>query len=236
MLMALLIVAPMGVAERLFIVYLAYETFINGKYGYLTGITYDYLDYPNSVNIVTITKSLRGVPPKYQIFSTTTSKFILTPSPRLYSQKINFSQGSFESLENVILDQHKGTLMRISYNTPLKTSSTNVRTNFIDCFDLPSLLLFIADKKISDFPSFTVYVNSTFTNIYLTNILQVDDFGNISGDFVKFKKVSDLTVVDRFRISGVVVGVFTNVSVEGRLVDVKVVRESDIKHIQTNKN
>lgn len=222
--------------ERLLIVYMSYETFVNDKYGYLTGITYDYLDYPNSVTITTTTKSLKGVPPKYQISSTTTSKLYLDPSPKLYSQKVVFSQGNFESVEQVMLDQHKGTLIKASYSTPLKTFSTNFKTNFIDCFDIPSLLLFISDKKISDFPGFTLLVNSIFTNIYLTNITQVDEFGNIGKDFVRFKKVSDLNVVDRFRISDVIVGVFTNVSVEGRLVDIKIVRESDIKQIQTNKN
>lgn len=225
----LLVFPILGFSEKLVLVSLNYEVVVDGKYNFLTSINYDLGDYPSSLGSTTITKSLKGVPLKYQLTSTTVSKYLLTPFPRLYTYKAKLYQGNTEIVENMIVDQSKGTKVFISVKQGEKQFSTNLFTNYVECFDLPLVMFFISDKEVSKLSSSIVLYYSTFlTNVSLTNLSLVDEFGNVSDEFVKFKKISDLNVVDRFKLKNVILGVLTNVQVEGRLVDAKIVNQTEL--------
>ncbi len=208
------------------IVSMDYEVLIDGKYNFLTSINYDFGEYPKFLNATVVSKSLKGVPPRYQLSSTTVSKSYIDIYPKLYFYKVKFLQGNVEIIESAVFGENKNVEMSLYIKKGKGTFSTNFFTNHVECFDIPGLLFFISSNGVSNLKNFTVFYSMNFTNVYLTNLTEFDKFGNVSDEFVRFKKVGDLTVVDRFRLKNISVGLFTNVYIEGRLVDLKITKDN----------
>lgn len=217
-------------AEKLTLVSLEYEITVNSKYRFLVSVNYNFDEYPNTLTSTVLAKSRKGTPPKYQLLSTTTSVYKLEEKPTLSLQNTKIIQGETEIKQTTSADKSKGIKISLLISNASNSSKYEFLTNYVECFDIPSLLYFISDKEISSLKNLTLLYNSSLTNIYLTNLLEVDMTENIRNEFVKFKKISDLTVADKFKLNNVTFALFTNVQIEGRLVDAKVTSEKVIRN------
>ncbi|MEN2998954.1 MAG: hypothetical protein ABDH28_07990 [Brevinematia bacterium] len=222
----------LSLAEDLVILSLNYEITVNGKYRFLTSVGYEWSEYPRILETKVLTKPLGTIPHKYQIISTTTSKSELKETPRLLSHNVRFIQGNTEILQSVRLDKNKGTEIKTLITHNFQTFETNLLTNYVECLDIPSLLMFISDKKLSGLQKLNIFYDSSFTNISPTNLTELGDFGIRKDNFVRLKEISGFMIVDKFTLKGVTIGVFTNVEVDGRLVDIKIADKSRIISLQ----
>jgi len=89
-------------------------------------------------------------------------------------------------------------------------------------FDVSSFVWSLSRGDLSG--NVNIYYGGEIKNISLTNFTSGYVYGN---SWVKVKRVSDLALIDRFFLKGVGIGKFTNVSVEGRLVDLKLIAISN---------
>ncbi|MFN4244828.1 MAG: hypothetical protein ACK4F9_01585 [Brevinematia bacterium] len=213
-----------------FILSLDYQILVNEKYNLFVSINYDFSGYPEFIDSTVVSKSLKGVPLKYHISSITTSRYSNDIYPRLIFHKVNFLQGDLEVKQNTFFDKSKGIEVYSSFKKEGKFFTTNFSINYIECFDIPGLLFFISINGLSNVKSFCLFYSQSFTNIYLTNLSEFNKFGDLSDEFVRFKNVGGLTLVDRFKFSNVSIGIFTNAYVEGKLVDLKIIDRSELKN------
>lgn len=211
---------------NILILSLNYTTSVNNKYTFLTSIKYDYEEYPETLKTEFVTKSLKGVPYKYQINSSGNSITFLQGGGYIKNYKISFKQGDLEILENFSNDKHNGIKVKVSFKNG---NSTNYSLDFDEVLDIPSILFFLSISNLKEILSYKVLYGGTITNLYVTNITSLEyRFDNEEKSFIRFKKISDKSVVDRFRIEGITIGVFTNATVEGRLVDARIINENVI--------
>ncbi|MGB9620871.1 MAG: hypothetical protein ACP5PT_07840 [Brevinematia bacterium] len=205
---------------------LDYATVVNEKYTFLTSIKYSYEEYPEFLYAEYVTKSLRGVPFKYDIGSSGFSKIFLRDGGYVVSYKVSFKQGDLRIKESFSNDKNKGFSLKISYSDG---RITNYSSEFIQVLDIPSLLFFLSKSDLDYVLNYNIFYGGSITNLYATNINSLEySWDEEKKNFLRFKKISDKLVIDRFRFEGVTLGIFTNATIEGRLFDAKVIYENMI--------
>lgn len=215
-------------AENALLLSLKYEIIINSKHKLTTSIRYNYDEYPEYLLSETLTKSSKNTPPKLKITSTTISKYLLSKSPILVSQEIDFIQGDVRIISTSRLLNDSSLVANVIVFTNDKQvdtfSLTNKATNL---YDIPIIIFLVSTNNLSSTSEIPIFYDNQITNISLKKTSSTSP--NRPKEILKFKKISGLNVLDSFRVSNVVVGIFTNAYVEGKLVDLSIVRRSEVE-------
>ncbi len=180
-----------------YILLAVYEFLVDSKYRYQTLIKYDYEMISEGV-----------------IKSEVVTKSLrgVPPYLNIHSSQISF----FDKSGNI-------NFSRISFYHGKLSNELHFTNNGVQkVFDVSSLVWILSKEGLDG--NVNIYYNGEVKNISLTNSTSGYVYGN---NWMKVKKVSDLTLVDRFFLRGVVIGKFTNASVEGRLVDLKLISVSN---------
>ncbi|MCX8029268.1 MAG: hypothetical protein N2712_04645 [Brevinematales bacterium] len=201
---------------------LDYSVLVDGKYRYLTSVRYNYDEYPRYLTSEVLTKTLKGVPARYQITSTVTSKYSLGNTTNVLEQEFSLEFGDREIFGFLTNNNREGFRLDMFMNADDTTYVISISTNYMNFFDIPLFMFFISDKDLSKLSDFLVLYNLSFTNISLKKHMQFDSASISKRNFVKFKKISGFNVIDRFSFDKITLGLFTNIFVEGRLVDARI--------------
>lgn len=215
-------------AENALLFSLEYEIIVNSKHRFITSIRYDYDEYPKYLLSETLVKSSKNTPPKLKITSTTISKYSLSPNLNLVSQDIDFMQGDIRIVStSKLLNNSLLITSGIVFTNQKEFSEVSLTNKAINFYDIPAIIFVVSTNDLSSVSEISIFYDNQITNASLKSISS--DGSSRPKEILKFKKISGLNILDSFRVSNVVVGIFTNAYVEGKLIDLRIVRKSEVE-------
>jgi hypothetical protein len=176
-----------------YILFITYDIIINSKYKYQTVIKYDYENLKDGVVKSEVMTKPLKGTPPY-LHIYSSQTSSFDRSGNLQSSHIKFSHGDLEK--------------EFSF-----TNEVNQKV-----YDLSSFVWVFSKNSLGN--SMYLLYGEILTNVSFTNSPNGYIYGN---NIIKVKRISELSVIDRFILKEVNIGKFTNAAAEGKLVDIRLI-------------